>query len=58
MVKIDLKSAFWMVLVRQEDWELLAIHWQDHYYDDTCLPFGCTPPHTFSINLQMLSTGF
>ena len=41
MAKVDLKSAFRMVPVRHEDWELLRIYWRDHYYIDTCLPFGC-----------------
>ena len=39
--KVDLKSAFRMVLVRHQDWELLGIYWRDHYYVDTCLPVGC-----------------
>ena len=26
--------------VRQEDWNLLGIHWKSKYYIDTCLPFG------------------
>ena len=37
MGKIDLQSAFRMVPVRREDW---GIHWQHHYYVDTCLTFG------------------
>ena len=41
MAKVDLKSAFRMVPVWHQDWELLGIHWRDHYYVDTCLPFGC-----------------
>ena len=41
MAKVDLKSAFRMVPVRHEDWELLGIYWRDHYFVDTCLPFGC-----------------
>jgi len=23
-----------------EDWNLLGIQWQEHFYVDTCLPFG------------------
>ena len=41
MAKVDLKSAFRMVSVRHQDWELLGIYWRDLYYVDTCLPFGC-----------------
>ena len=49
MAKIDLKSAFRMVPVRQEDWELLGIFWQNHYYVDTCLPFGLrSAPYLFN----------
>ena len=49
MAKVDLKSAFRMVPVRQEDWELLGIHWQNQYYIDTCLPFGLrSAPYLFN----------
>ncbi len=37
MAKLD---ASCMVPVHKEDWELLGIHWQGHYYVDTCLLFG------------------
>ena len=40
MVKADLKSAFRMIPVRPQDWELLGMQWRDHFYHDTCLPFG------------------
>ena len=49
MTKIDLKSAFRMVPVCKEDWELLGIHWQGCYYVDTCLPFGLrSAPYLFN----------
>ena len=49
MAKIDLKSAFRMVPVCEEDWELLGIHWQGCYYVDTCLPFGLqSAPYLFN----------
>ena len=38
--KRDLKSAFRMVPVQSQDWELLSIHWKQAFYVDTCLPFG------------------
>ena len=41
LAKVDLKSAFRMVPVRRQDWELLGLHWDNHYFVDTCLPFGC-----------------
>ena len=31
MAKVDLKSAFWMIPVWHQDWELLGIYWRDHY---------------------------
>ncbi len=40
MAKVDLQSAFRMVPVRREDWELLGFRWNGEYYVDTCLPFG------------------
>ena len=40
MGKIDLKHAFRLMPVRREDWNLLGIHWQGHWYVDKCLPFG------------------
>ena len=49
MAKVDLRSAFRMIPVRQEDWELLGIHWQNQYYVDTCLPFGLrSAPYLFN----------
>ena len=39
--KVDLKSAFRMVPVRRQDWELPGLHWDNHYFVDTCLPFDC-----------------
>ena len=38
LAKVDLKSAFRMVPVRREDWELLGIRWKQACYTDTCLP--------------------
>ena len=40
MGKMDLKNAFRLPPVRREDWHLLAIQWQGHWYLDKCLPFG------------------
>ena len=49
MAKVDLKSAFRMIPVRHQDWELLGIHWRDNFYVDTCLPFGCrSSPYLFN----------
>ncbi len=40
MAKVDLKSAFRMVPVCKQDWELLGMQWKGAYYVDACLPFG------------------
>ena len=49
MAKVDLKSAFTMVPVRRQDWELLGMKWKEAYYVDTCLPFGLrSAPYLFN----------
>jgi len=49
MAKIDLKSTFCMVPVCRDDWELLGIFQQNHYFIDTCLPFGLrSAPYLFN----------
>ena len=40
MAKADIQAAFRNIPVRQEDWDRFGIHWLDHYYVDTWLPFG------------------
>ena len=40
MSKLDIKSAFRLCPVRPEDWELLGIHREGHYFIELCLPFG------------------
>ena len=40
LAKVDIKSAFRIIPVRQEDRELLGIHWKNKFYVDRCLPFG------------------
>lgn len=49
MAKVDLKSAFRMIPVRPEDWELLGMYWKGRFYFDTCLPFGLrSAPYLFN----------
>ena len=49
MAKVDLKSAFRLCPVRQEDWHLLGIKWKGKYYIDKCLPFGLrSAPYLFN----------
>ena len=40
MAKLDIKHAFRLCPVRQEDRKLLGINWQNQFYVDLRLPFG------------------
>ena len=40
MAKTDLKSAFRLIPIHPDDWNLLGIYWQSRYYVDLFLPFG------------------
>ena len=56
MAKVDLRSAFRMVPVRKEDWELLGMEWDGRLYFDKCLPFGLrSAPYLFNQFAQALS---
>ena len=49
MAKVDLKSAFRIIPVCKQDWELLGIKWRGLFYFDACLPFGlCSAPFLFN----------
>ena len=40
MAKIDLKDAYFMIPIAQEDREFLKFQWKDQTYQFNCLPFG------------------
>ena len=40
MAKLDIKHAFRLCPVQQEQWPLLGYQWVGHYFVDTRLPFG------------------
>ena len=40
MTKTDIQSAFHIIPVHPQDWELLGMSWQGRYYFDKVLPFG------------------
>ena len=40
MAKMDVKSAFRLIPVRKQDWNLLGYCHDNRYYFDTVLPFG------------------
>ena len=49
MGKIDTKSVFRLIPVRKEDWPLLGYQFNNEFYFDTVLPFGCrSSPFLFS----------
>ena len=37
------ESAFWLIPVHRDDWELLGMFWNRQYYFDKVLPFGLRP---------------
>ncbi len=41
LAKLDVKSAFRLLPVRPEDFHLLGMYFQDNFYFDKALPFGC-----------------
>ncbi len=42
LAKADIKSAFRIIIVSPLDFELLGFKFDDKYYFDKCLPFGCS----------------
>ena len=49
MAKTDLKSAFRLMPIHPDDWNLLGIYWQSQYYVDLYLPFGLrSVPYLFN----------
>lgn len=40
MTKTDIQSAFRIIPIHPEDWELLGMNWKGLYYFDKTLPFG------------------
>ena len=55
MAKVDLKNAFRLCPVRQEDCHLLGIHWHGKFFVDKCLPFGLQwAPYLFNMVADVL----
>ena len=49
MAKTDLKSAFRLIPIHSDDWNLLGVYWKAHYYVDLYLPFGLrSSPYIFN----------
>ena len=56
LAKMDVKSAFRLILVHPSDRHLLAMEWKDNVYVDTCLPFGLrSVPKLFNIMADLLA---
>ncbi|KAF5384415.1 hypothetical protein D9615_003302 [Tricholomella constricta] len=55
MMKLDLESAFRHIPVRPADWPLLGFVWQDKFYFDIVLGFGCrAAPYIFNLFAEAL----
>ena len=48
MAKIDLKDAYFMVSVAEEDRKYLCFQWKGRAYQFNCLPFGLSPTWVFT----------
>jgi len=56
LAKIDIKSAFRLIPVHPADRHLIAMHWDDWIFIDTCLPFGLrSAPKLFNLMADMLT---
>ena len=56
LAKIDIKHAFRLLPVHPADRHVLAMHWNNNIYIDTCLPFGLrSAPKLFNILADLLS---
>lgn len=42
LARIDIKSAFRLLIIHPEDFELFGFHFQGKFYYDKCLPMGCS----------------
>ena len=50
MSKTDIQSAFRIIPIHPDDWELLGMHWKGLYVFDTVLPFGLrSAPFLFNL---------
>ena len=44
-----LETAFRLIPIHPDDYELLGMHWQEKFYCDTVLPFGLrSAPYLFN----------
>ena len=56
LAKLDIKNAFCFLPIHPADRHLLALHWNNNLYIDTCLPFGLrSAPKLFNILADLLT---
>ena len=56
LAKLDIKNAFCLLPIHPADRHLLALHWENNLYIDTCLPFGLrSAPKLFNILVNLLT---
>ena len=55
LAKVVIKHTFCLLPVHPADCHVLAMHWNNNIYIDTCLPFGLTSaPKLFNILVDLL----
>jgi hypothetical protein len=55
LIKLDLESAFRHVPIRRADWHLLGFTWEDQFFYDIVLGFGCrSAPYIFNLFAEAL----
>ena len=57
MAKTDIDSAFHLILIHPNDHPLLGFKFNNHYYYDTCLPFGASSSCAIFEAKNQLSSG-
>ena len=50
LVKTDIESAFQIIPLKPDDYELCGTCWEGKYYNEKCLPFGLrSAPYIFNL---------
>ena len=59
MAKTDIKSAFRLMPIKKDNWNLLGLQWDNKFYFDKCLPMGarssCQLFEKFSTSLEFIA---
>ena len=59
LAKTDIKSAFRIIPIHQNDHTLLGMKWRRLYYSDRCMPMGCSSSckifETFSTAIEWIA---